>query len=356
MEMKQVRMDAPEVQLTGRVAAQGGDAVFYWPASFACVRFTGSRLECAVTPNVVWGTNSLGLVVDGRLSKVPVTKEQNGRRLQLLLAENLAPEETHTVLVYKRLDCSYSYALHGFSCDGAFLAPPERPALRLEFYGDSVTSGACVEAVDYVGRPDPCSNDSAYDNAWWSYAWQCGRLLGAEVHTTSQGGIAVLDDTGYFHYPEGIGMVQTWDRLCYFPEAGAYTKWDFSRFTPHAVVFALGQNDHHNTLTDQNDIDIGDPAHRARWKEAYKGIARGVAGKYPEGTPLVFITTLIMHDEGWDEAIDEITAELRAEGLNAQRYRFRRNGRGTAGHPRIPEQTEMAEELAAFLKPLLPAQ
>ena len=46
--------------------------------------------------------------------------------------------------------------------------------------------------------------------------------------------------------------------------------------------------------------------------------------------------------------------ELRDEGLNTHHYLFRRNGDGTNGHPRIPEQTEMAEELAAFLKPLLP--
>ena len=352
MEMKQVRMDAPEVQLTGRVAAQGGDAVFYWPASFACVRFTGSRLECAVTPNVVWGTNSLGLVVDGRLSKVPVTKEQNGRRLQLLLAENLAPEETHTVLVYKRLDCSYSYALHGFSCDGAFLAPPERPALRLEFYGDSVTSGACVEAVDYVGRTDPCSNDASYDNAWWSYAWQTARLLGAECHLTAQGGIAVLPHTGYFHYPTQIAMDETWDRLCYFPEAGEFTRWDFSRFVPHAVVFALGQNDHHNALTEQDDLQCTGE-HKDLWKAEYKKIARGVMGHYPAGTPFVFITTLLRHEREWDDAIEEIVRELRAEGLNASHFLFRRNGNATNGHPRIPEQTEMAEELAAYLKTLL---
>ena len=342
------------IQYTGRVDHQADGAHFYWAASSALVRFRGASLRCRVTVNDIWGANSIGLTVDGRLSKVPVHRENNGREMTFLLAENLSPSEEHTVLLYKRLDCSYSYVLHGFSSDGVFLAPPQRPALRLEFYGDSVTSGACVEAVDYVGRTDPCSNDSSYDNSWWSYAWQCARLLGAEVHTVSQGGIAVLNDTGYFHYPEGIGMVDTWDRLCYFPEAGAYSRWDFSRYIPHAVVFALGQNDHHNALTDQNDITLADPAHRARWKEAYKGIARGVAGHYPAGTPLVFITTLIRHDPAWDDAIDELTRELHAEGLNSHHFLFTRNGRGTDGHPRISEQREMAEELAPFLRTLLP--
>ncbi|MBR3493915.1 MAG: electron transporter RnfD [Clostridia bacterium] len=341
------------IRFTGRIALLPEGARFYWPGSFAQVTFTGTWLRCAVTPALVWGSNSLGLVVDGRLSRIPLTPAQNGQRLDLLLAENLEPDPLHTVMLFKQLDCSYSYTLHGFSTDGAFGEPPAREPLRLEFYGDSVTSGACVEAVDYVGRTDPCSNDAIYDNAWWSYAWQCSRLLGAECHLTSQGGIAVLDRTGYFHWPDGIGMVRTWDRLCYFPEAGEYTKWDFSRFIPHAVIFALGQNDQHDAATDSNILTCNDPEHRREWKEAYKGIVRGVAGHYPSGTPLVFITTLIRHDRCWDDAIDEMVRELCAEGLNAHHFLFARNGDGTNGHPRIPEQTEMAEELAGFLRKVL---
>ena len=352
--MNSVHNEDRMIRYTGRIDFQSDGAHFYWPGSFAQVTFTGTTLSCAVTPRVVWGTCSLGLIVDGRLSRVPVSREQNDRCLTLILADNLAPDVPHTVMLFKQLDCACSYVLHGFETDGAFLDPPAREPLRLEFYGDSVTSGACVEAVDYVGRTDPCSNDASYDNAWWSYAWQCSRLLGAECHLVSQGGIAVLPHTGYFHYPTQIGMDETWDRLCYFPEAGAYTKWDFSRFVPHAVVFALGQNDQHNALTEENDLRC-EGEHKALWKEAYKKIARGVADHYPAGTPLVFITTLIRHDPAWDAAIGEIAAELRVEGYAASQYLFRRNGDGTDGHPRIPEQTEMAQELAAYLKTVLKA-
>ena len=348
--MQTISHDAPQIRYTGRIAMLPEGARFYWPGSFAEVRFQGSRLTCGLTGNVIWGSNCLGLVLDGKLSRIPLSRDNNGKRIEIVLAENEASDEWHTALLFKQLDCSYSYTLHGFGTDGAFGAAPERERLRLEFYGDSVTSGQVVEAVDYIGRTDPPSHDSVYDNAWWSYGWQCARMLHAECHLTSQGGIAVLDDTGYFHFPEGIGMVQTWDRLCYFPEAGEYTKWDFSRFIPHAVVFAIGQNDHHDAKTNTDCLHCDEPAYRAKWKEAYKGIARGVASHYPQGTPLVFITTLIRHEKDWDEAIDELVAELAEEGFNAQRYYFRRNGDGTNGHPRIPEQTEMAEELAAFLR------
>ena len=343
----------PLVSYTGRIAHLADGAHFYWPGSEALVRFSGTRLSCTAEINDIWGTNSIGLLVDGRLSRIPVTKADNGHDRVILLAEGLEADQPHTVRLYKRLDCSYSYVLKDFTCDGAFLPPPEKPDRRLEFYGDSVTAGACVECVDYVGRPDPCENASSYDNSWYSYASITARKLGAEAHLTAQGGIAVMSGSGYFHYPDGIGMDVSWDRLCYFPEAGAYSKWDFSRFTPHAVVFALGQNDQHNPSTQQNDFSAADPVHRAAWKARYGQIIRGVAARYPAGTPLVLITTLIRHDRAWDEAIGELAEALRAEGLPATQYLFRRNGDGTDGHPRIPEQEEMAQELAEELKRLL---
>ena len=65
----------------------------------------------------------------------------------------------------------------------------------------------CVEPEDFTARLDPCGANGCFDNPWWSYAWQCGRLLHAEVHTVSQGGIAVRSGTGYYHYPDGIGIL-----------------------------------------------------------------------------------------------------------------------------------------------------
>ncbi len=342
-----------QILYTGRIDHQADGAHFYWPGSNARVRFTGTTLSCEITAEVVWGTVSLGLIVDGRLSRIPLLKDNNGRRMTFVLGEWLEPDTVHEVMLFKQLDCSYSYVLHGFTCDGAFCDAPEAEALRLEFYGDSVTAGACVEAIDYVGRTDPCSNDASYDNAWWSYGWMTARNLGASCHLTAQGGIAVLPHTGYFHYPTQIGMDETWDRLCYFPEAGEYTKWDFSRYIPHAVVFALGQNDQHSAVTEENDLKC-EGEHKELWKREYKKIVRGAMSHYPAGTPAVMITTLIRHDPAWDEGIGEIVAELRAEGLNISQYRFARNGDGTNGHPRITEQAEMAEELTAYLRTVIP--
>lgn len=351
--MTTIRFDDPQISMTGRIAMQPEGAHFYWAASSAAVRFTGTRLSVTVCCNSIWGTNSLGLVADGRVSRVPVARENNGKDMTFLLAEGLEEGMVHTVILYKRLDASYDYVVKAFETDGEFQPALPKPDLKLEFYGDSVTSGCGVECVDYVGRGDPSSNDSSYDNSWYGYAWQTARALDAQVHTTSQGGISVFNGTGYFHMPETIGMEDTWNKLCYFPEAGELTEWDFSKYQPQIVVFALGQNDQHNAVTGENDRDVSDPVYRRVWKDGYKQIAHNVAAKYPADTQYIFITTLLMHDLVWDETIDEVAQELRAEGLRASHFMFTRNGKATPGHPRIPEHEEMARELTAYIKTLL---
>ena len=76
-----------------------------------------------------------------------------------------------------------------------------------------------------------------------SYSWQTARLLGAELHDIATGGMALEDGTGYFYAPDYIGMLSSWDKINYYPPFGAKTDWDFSRYTPHVVVTAIGQND-----------------------------------------------------------------------------------------------------------------
>ena len=61
----------------------------------------------------------------------------------------------------------------------------------------------------------------------------------------------------------------------------------------------------------------------------------------------VYKRQVLMHEPTWDDALDEIVNELAMD--NVKRFKFRRNGAATPGHPRIPEQTEMADELYGFI-------
>ncbi len=339
-----------KITYIGRTDNKDDGVYFYYPSTSAVIRFRGTQISALINNSTVWGTVSLGYVIDGRMGRIPLPSYNDGKDVWYQIANTLEPDTEHELIIYKRQAANHSFALKGISCDGEFAEPAPFDGLKLEYYGDSVSAGEVTEAEDFCGRCDPASHDGIYDNAWHSYTWQTARLLGARFHNISQGGIAVFDDTGYFHAPKMIGMESVYDKLCYFPEAGELTKWDFSRYTPDVVVFALGQNDKHNGITDKDDIDIYDPAVRTRWKEGYKKIARDVHSHYGAGTKYIFLTTLLMHDEEWDKAIDETVNELRMEGQDAYHFLFTRNGAVTPGHPRKQEHTEMAEELSEFIK------
>lgn len=338
-----------KINYYGRIDEKDDGAYFYFASSSAELKFKGTEISVVINNRTSWGSVSLGYVIDGREGRVPLSRDNDGKDVTLQIANCLEPDTEHTLIIYKRYAANHSFALKKIITDGEILEAPVKPALKLEFYGDSVSAGEVCEAVDFLGRSDPASHDSIYDNSWHSYTWKTVRKLNGQFHNIAQGGIAVFDKTGYFHWPDFIGMESVYDKMCYFPEGGEITKWDFSRYTPDVVVFALGQNDPHNGVTDKNDLDINDREYRTKWKEGYKKIVRDIHSHYGSGTKYVFITTLLMHDAEWDNAIEEIVNELCADGLKAYHKLFARNGAATPGHPRIPEHEEMACELAEFI-------
>ena len=86
------------------------------------------------------------------------------------------------------------------------------PPRRIEVYGDSVSAGEVSEAVDYVAKSDP-EHNGEYSNSWYSYAWIAARKLDAQLHDIAQGGVALLDNTGWYHEPDYIGMEHVWNKI-----------------------------------------------------------------------------------------------------------------------------------------------
>ena len=326
--------------------------VFYYAGSYAEINFMGTGISVTLTNHTVWGDVSLGFILDGKMGKLPLSEEYNDQQLTVPIAEGLE-SGVHKLIIYKAHGANHFYSLKGIDIISGVILPPSDLGdhLKLEVFGDSVCAGEVCEAIEYVGRADPEDHNSAYDNAWYSFVMQASRMLNAEIHNIAQGGIAVFSNTGYFHMPNTIGMEAVYDKLCYFPEAGPITKWDFTQYTPDIVIIALGQNDNHNSIGNVNDLDINDPPYRYRWKGGYKNIVMRLAENYgKDHVKFVLTTTILRHDPAWDEAIEEICGELSADGYMVWHNVFTRNGNATDGHPRITEHTEMANELVAFIK------
>ncbi|MCR5121616.1 MAG: electron transporter RnfD [Ruminococcus sp.] len=339
-----VSPDRTELTYMGRTELYKGFPRFVFAGTSVTVRFKGTSVRCIIVNHKFFNIQEIGFVLDGETRKVRFEQSEND--ITLTLAEDLA-DSVHTLTLYKRQDAAHYFEFKGFLLnDGAEVLPADPlPRRRIECYGDSVSAGAVTEATDHVASPDPEGHEGVFDNAWYSFPMITARNLGAAINNIAQGGISVYDRTGWYHAPDFIGMETAYDKVCYFPEAeGGYTEWDFSKYIPHAVIFAVGQNDAHNA--EKGDPDINDPAFREYWKDGYKRIIRSLRGHYPKAL-IILTLTVLCHDSGWDDAIDEIARELADSRI--KHFRFTRTGAATPGHPRISEQYEMAEELTRFI-------
>ena len=337
------------LQYSGRIDWENKDApVFIYPCTSVRMRFTGDTLKVHISNKRVYWENYLGCILDGRQTKLRLPDQ--GEAVIEIKVENepevrtVSGKAVHEILLFKRQDACHEVTFLGFEIEdgGEVLDLPAKPQRRIEVYGDSVSAGEVSEAVEYTGKTDP-EHNGEYSNSWYSYAWMTTRKLGAEIHDTAQGGIALLDETGWFNAPDYVGMESAWNKVHYNPVFGPATEWDFAEYTPQLVIVAIGQNDNHPEDYMKENYDCG---RALRWRRAYGVLLGKIREQYPEAW-IVCITTLLEHDPAWDKSIDEVCREMHDEKI--WHFMFRRNGKGTPGHLRISEAEEMAEELTAYI-------
>lgn len=317
---------------------------FVYPCTSVEMHFTGRKLQVILENRHSYWKNYIGCILDGEQSKY-LLKNDEKNIIDIPVPENGRTE--HEVLIFKRQDACHELIFQGFEIEEkAQIIPMEKaPERRIEVYGDSVSAGEVSEAVDYVGKADP-EHEGEYSNSWYSYAWMTARKLNAQIHDIAQGGIALLDYTGWFCEPEAVGMETAWNKVHYNPVFEKRQDWDFGEYTPQVVIVAIGQNDNHPDDYMKEDYE-GERA--KRWRMVYRTFLESLRKTYPDAK-IVCITTLLQHDISWDRAISQVVDGMKDPAVT--KYTFKRNGTATPGHLRIPEAQEMAEELAAYIENL----
>lgn len=343
---KLIPMTDPKLRYTGRIdQADAENPLFIYVCSNVALRMTGKTLRLPVTNIHSYYDNWLGIIVNGKQSAVHLEKGE-----QVIDLSDQLTDGENDVMIFKRQDSYHAYRLHGLivDADTELLELPARPMRRMEVYGDSVSAGEVSEAEFACGQPDPEGHNGVYSNGWLSYSWQAARLLGAELHDIAIGGMALLNGTGYFYGPDYIGMESCWDKVNYYPPFGPATPWDFTRYTPHVVIVAIGQNDANPVNIMAEDYE-GEAAQH--WRSEYRRFIGQLREKYPSAH-IVLTTTILGHHENWDKAIDEVCRQLRRTDERVHHFLYTKNGCGTPGHIRGSEAAGMAKELAAFIEGL----
>ena len=307
--------------------------------------FRGTSLRITLENIPMYDRMWIGALIDGFQKKIEISKEPAAQTITV--AENLT-DTVHTCVIFKRMAAAHYFRF--LSAEADEIMPTDvKYDMKLEFFGDSVSAGECCEAVYNEGLCDPENHEGTYNNSYFSYTWSCARKLNAEFNNNSQGGLALLDHTGYFYGPDIetlTGLESTYNKLRYVPYApGGVSEWDFTRYTPDFVIFAIGQND-----ANPNPEAVFDREYTEKWKARYKEILRDMQKRYKTAR-FIIITTVLKHEMKWEYILDELCAEL--ADPNVTRLRFRRAGLATDGHPRIAEQEEMANELAVYIRSII---
>lgn len=247
-------------------------------------------------------------------------------------------DSTHLLKIYK-MDGpgagAFGLQFNGLLLDdGKGVLPiPRDHKLKISFYGDSFTEGV---GGDCLGDDGNCGQNNGY----FSYANVAARILDAEIHNNGIGGLAVKDNTGWYQ-SQTTGLQTTFDKLNPSNENGnTYTSWDFSRFTPDVVVFALGINDAFGAGEPLDDPE--------NWKTSYKEIIKTIADKHgKESTQIVIAPGNIPNDSY--ALSQQIAEELRGEQYKAAYFKYSFD---IDKHPTRAEHQMMGKELADFIDSL----
>lgn len=322
------------IQYTGRIDFSAPDApVFSWPGTMIQTGFTGRSLALVMDDH--YGMNYFNVFLDQDWENPIVIKGEKGRKTYLI-ADNLTDGE-HLLTLTKRTEGEEgATTFYGILLaeDGELTAPPPRPERRIEFFGDSITSGMGNEAPE-----DGPDDNKAEKNNFLAYGAMTARNLNAEYVSTSQSGVGLMASFVNFT------MQEFYDQLSAINNNDSV--WDFSRWTPHVVVINLFQND--SALVEQRLNPV--PTDEQRVAVYYDFIKR-IRSHYPEAFIVCTLGTMDAAKPGspWPDyihaAVEQWKTETADERIDVMIFEFK----DFYKHPRVHHHQENAEVLTAFIK------
>lgn len=250
----------------------------------------------------------------------------------LRLAQGLE-EGSHTVAVYKATeDKCASLEFYSMSTDGFFVEPPAKKELKIEAYGDSITAGQSVMRAE----GDAEANSSTLENAMLTYGAYAARELGAQYSTFcisgSRVGSYVTNDTA-----DIIPRLYT----KYSPTASAKQLWDFTNYTPDAVLVDLGTND---IISSSATEDF-----ESKYKQHYVDFVSALRKKYPDACIVLCGGTFTYSKidvTAYNDIIRQVAAEFEEDG-NVLCLVFSAD---VKGHPTYLENEIYGGQLAQLLR------
>lgn len=318
---KDVSLDSGKINYYGRVMQRNASSVlFYNTATAFEVRFIGGSLKASLRASA--DALRVQVYIDGEAQKEQT--RISAFRTEYTFASGLAEGVAHTVRVVKVNSASKgNIELSGIATDGAFVEAPEKPALKFEFYGDSITAGYGVNAL--AGQVDTVENEDGTA----AFAYLASEMLGAQASVMSYSGISAV-------VPAWTQTLMSQTFRQYAPGVLS-AEWDFSSYRADVVFVCLGTNDYYG-------IQQGAGTNES-FVNGFVQFVSDLRAKTPEAS--IVLCYGMMH-KNLDAQFREIVRKCGDPGVYYLPMDIVESG-GYNGHPGRSGQKAGAEQLVGFL-------
>ncbi len=326
--MQTIPADDSRFRYEGRFdAAQPAAPVVVWQGSRIAIDFEGPSL--ALRFDWVEGQNFFDVTVDGVTAVLSVN---SAAQALLPFPQPLGPGR-HRLTVFKRTEAMVGRArFRGIAiADGMHAWVPAAPnyKLKLQFFGDSITAGACNEDPG----EDQWTNYATHNNAR-SYAAFTAAALQADYRNIAVSGMGIV--IGYVEPKAG----EVWDRL--YP-AAASPRADLAAWAPDVICINYGEND--ASFTSNNGLAFPSQT----FTGGYVALVHAIRTAYPAAH--IVILRGGMHGgakhEGLRAAWTAAVEKLEAGDPKIHHFVF---NHWSGPHPRVTDARAMADELIAWLQ------
>jgi lysophospholipase L1-like esterase len=321
------------------------------PAADARFRYEGRfDFSDSNAPVIVWQASrinldfegdALGLLFDDAKGQCYFNAEVDGSNTVVEVREGKPAEPAtlagfgpgrHHLMLFKRSEAdagTVRFRGVGLTGNAKAWAPP-LPAypLRMEFFGDSITVGACNED----GDTDQWDNRRTH-NAALSYAALTANAFSADYRNIAVSGMGIA--TGWVGPKAG----EVWDKT--YPNP-ASRRADLTQWVPQVVFVNFGEND--NSFTRAH----GQPF-PTNYTEGYVTLMRAIRAAYPAAHIVLLRGGMFggAQSEPLRQAWESAVTQLEATDQGVSHFVFTH---WTQNHPRVADDRALADELIAWLK------
>jgi Carbohydrate esterase 2 N-terminal/GDSL-like Lipase/Acylhydrolase family len=326
--------DEPGIEYVGRFDfTNPKKVIFDWAGVYIIAKFEGTSCSIRLDDE----KNEYAVTIDEYAPKLLKADGSNVYEV----ASGLHGSISHTIMIQKRTEPLVGKGIFmGFVLDkGKKLLPsPQRPERRIEFIGNSMTSGYGVE-----GKNHDCHFSIETENACMSYASIAARALKADYSLVSYSGRGVVRNYGDKNKTSAVPMPYLYNRTCFYDSTN---KWNFGSWLPQAVVINLGTNDFSTQPYPDKKV----------FEDAYNKLINRVRRLYPEVTifcicgPMIQEPCLTYIKEVVEQQQKKETRDKDVYFIEIKRSIMNEFDWGCDWHPNVQGSSKIANVITPFIK------